>query len=344
MTKGSDVDEHTAIAVSGAGGGVGQSIIKALAGGPYRVVALDSDALSAGLYATGAGYRIPMAHSASFVDAVLDICRDEGCGIFFPGLDNELGIVSRSIARFADAGVHAVVSPPAVVELSDNKFLTYTALKAAGIPVPYTVDMRTESPGTELPPYPFILKRREGGSRSKDVFTIRELDDLSTVSQMGLDLTDFVAQELIEGDEYTCGSVTLAGKCEGVIVMRRILRTGDTHKCFSVRDETIEGAVRVIMDLIKPYGACNVQLRVRDGVPYVFEINARCSGTTAARALCGFNEPLMIADYLVHGNAPQYSVRESTVLRYWKELLVPNGDVAELSERGSLSRTQFSPL
>jgi carbamoyl-phosphate synthase large subunit len=126
--------------------------------------------------------------------------------------------------------------------------------------------------------------------------------------------------------------------------MRHTLRRGETHKCFSVRDERIEACVRDVMELIKPHGPCNVQLRVRDAVPYVFEINARCSATTAAQALCGFNEPLMIADWLTQGVAPRYEIREATVLRYWKELLVDNEDAAELGERGMLHRGVYWPM
>ncbi|HZE66147.1 MAG TPA: ATP-grasp domain-containing protein [Sporichthyaceae bacterium] len=330
----------TAIAVSGAGGGVGQSIIKALAEGPYRVVALDSSPLAAGMYTTGTAYTIPMARSAEFTDRVLEICAAEGVGMFFPGLDPELAVVSAAVEEFLAAGVYPVVSSPEVVAIADNKYLTYTALRAGGIPVPYTVDMAEYPADAILPAYPFILKRREGGSRSADVYMIRERSGLDAIDN----LEDFVAQEYIDGEEYTCGSVNLDDKCQGVIVMRRTLRSGDTHKCFSVRDEGIEACVRDVMDLIKPHGACNVQLRLRDGVPYVFEINARCSGTTAARALCGFNEPLMIADWLTTGIPPQYEIRETTVLRYWKELVVDNDDVTELAERGALHRSNYQPM
>jgi carbamoyl-phosphate synthase large subunit len=329
----------TAIAVSGAGGAIGQSIIKALAPGSYRVVALDSSPLGAGMYTTGTAYTIPMARSFDFVNRVLEICSAEGVDIFFPGLDPELAVVSDAVDEFLAAGVYPVVSSPEVVAIADNKYRTYTALRAGGIPVPYTVDMADYPADAILPAYPFILKRREGGC-SADVYAIRSRAELDAIDN----LCDFVAQEYIDGADYTCGSVTLDDKCQGVIVMRRTLRHGDTHKCFSVRDEGIEACVRDVMELIKPHGPCNVQLRVRDGVPYVFEINARCSGTTAARALCGFNEPLMIADWLTQGTAPQYEIREATVLRYWQELLVDNEDVAELGERGVLHRGGYRTM
>ena len=71
------------------------------------------------------------------------------------------------------------------------------------------------------------------------------------------------------------------GACAGVIVMRRTLRAGDTYKAFVVRDPTIEAHVMAVADALKPFGACNFQLRLKNGEPYIFEINARCSGSAS---------------------------------------------------------------
>jgi carbamoyl-phosphate synthase large subunit len=197
---------------------------------------------------------------------------------------------------------------------------------------------------TPLPAYPYILKRRIGGARSNVVYLIMDEEGIAGLLARGASLKDFIAQEYIEGDEYTCGSINFDGKCQGAIVMRRILRDGDTYKCFSVRNTGLEEHVMEIMDAIKPFGACNVQLRIGNGVPYVFEINARCSGTTAARALCGFNEPKMIADFLLQGKRPDYTIKEQTILRYWKELVVENTTVSNLQQDHMLKRSDFTRL
>ena len=162
-----------------------------------------------------------------------------------------------------------------------------------------------------------------GGARSKNTYVARSEKAFDVYRQL-VDPDNCIVQEYIEGDEYTCGSVTLDEKCVGVIVMRRILRDGDTYKAFVDRNPKLESEVRSIVSALKPFGACNVQLRVRNGTPYVFEINARCSGTTAARALAGFNEPRMIAEYLIDQQQPSFNIREISILRYWKELVVEN--------------------
>lgn len=124
--------------------------------------------------------------------------------------------------------------------------------------------------------------------------------------------------------------------------MRRILRDDDTYKCFIEKNDVIEKEVRRIVEVIKPFGACNVQLRVKNGKPYVFEINARCSGTTAARTLSGFNEPKMITDYLLKGIEPSFEIKEQTILRYWNEIVVDNQTVEEFNKTGILRHKNYN--
>jgi carbamoyl-phosphate synthase large subunit len=324
------------VAVSGTGGGAGQSILKALADTDYDVIALDGEALGTGLYTTKNSYVIPYANSPYFVDAILNICQKEDVKIFFPGLDAELPVLSNAVDRFEAIGTKVMVSSPEVVQLSDNKLLTYEVLTRHGINVPATYDLATTDTAVIPLDYPFILKEREGGARSQNLHIVRSKEQFDTLIAQGIDIQKYIAQEYIDGDEYTCGSVSFDGECMGVIVMRRILRDGDTYKCFSIRDDVIEAEVRKIAGAIKPFGACNVQLRMKDGKPFVFEINARSSGTTGARALCGFNEPKMITDYLLLGKRPAYTITEQTILRYWKELVVPNALVEKIKQDGKI--------
>ena len=232
---------------------------------------------------------------------------------------------------FEQIGTTVVVSRPEVIALSDDKQQTYDQLVKVGINVPFTTSAEKFIPNKES--YPFILKQKVGGSRSKNVYKItNRIDWETTLNTVGDGISDFIVMDYIEGDEYTCGTINLNGSCKGIIVMRRILRDGDTHKCFTIKNDIIEAEVRRVVETIKPFGACNIQLRLRDGKPYVFEINARCSGTTAARTLSGFNEPKLIADFLLKGIEPKYSIKENTILRYWKEFVIDNEVISELEQ------------
>jgi len=301
------------IAITATGGGVGQSIIKALKDSGYNLIALDGESLGAGLYMTDKRHLVSYANTDTYIPELLDVCRKEKVDLLFPGMDAELKKLSESKELFEEIGTQVVVSSPKVIDIADDKYITNQFLRDNDFPAAYTSWVAGM-------PFPFIMKPKKGGARSKNVYKIEKAEDMPDVNN------DYIYQEYIEGDEYTCGTITL-DKYRGCIIMRRILRDGDTYKAFVERNKVIEDLCEAVCNKLKPMGALNIQLRLKGGVPYVFEFNARCSGTTAARALAGFNEPLMIADYLLKGKEPKFNIKEITILRYWNELVINNEDI-----------------
>lgn len=332
------------IAITGVGGGVGQSVVKALYRTDYKIVGLDGYCLATGLYAVPIAYKIPKVSDPGYIKALLKVCAEEECKLLFPGLDTELAILSKNIAEFKKIGTTVVVSRPEVIEIANNKFLTYQKLSTNNISVPKTCYLDDYLSNKQGIKFPAVIKPTFG-SRSLGVSTLYTPEDLNwLISKKDFKAQNYVIQEMLEGDEYTCGTVNLDNKCWGVIVMKRILRDGDTYKCFTVYNKDIENTVFKIMDILKPFGACNVQLRLQNGVPTVLEINARYSGTTGARALAGFNEPKMIADFLLFGKKPVHKIKKLSILRYWKELLVDNEPINELEKKGKLINRKFVKL
>lgn len=320
------------ILITGVGGGVGQSVIKALQATNYGLVGVDSEELATGLHSVPSAYKGCYATDNNFINRLLEISRLENCAMIFPGHDIELTPVSETVELFKAENILPIISSPEIIKICDDKLETSRFLSGHGFPVPETKRL---ADCTDLPQFPVVLKPQRGGARARNTFFARNAKEFDIFRSL-VDVENCVVQEYIEGDEYTCGSITLDGKCHGVIVMRRILRDGDTYKAFVERNPRIETFVRDVVELLQPFGACNIQLRLRNGKPYLFEINARCSGTTAARALAGFNEPKMIADYLLHGIEPSYTIREISILRYWKELVVDNQRIADLRNTGHI--------
>lgn len=321
------------VLVTGVGGGVGQSILKCLQDSPYRVVAMDPDVLATGLHAAMVAYRGLPANDPDFVNHVLKACLDEGCSVVLPGVEPDLKPLALESDRLAASGVTAVVSAPDVIDICDDKLETARFLAGRGFAVPrtepYTADL-------DVRRLPVVLKPRRGGARSQNTYVVHDEDELDRAADL-IDPANCVAQEYIEGPEFTAGSVSWGGACQASIVMRRTLRAGDTYKAFVVRDPRLEEFTRAVVGALGPFGACNVQFRLRDGEPYVFEVNARCSGTTYARAMAGFNEPRMVVDHLVRGEPARFDIREVTVLRYWKELAVENERIDTLRLSGRLA-------
>jgi carbamoyl-phosphate synthase large subunit len=319
------------VAVTAVGGIVGQSVIKALNNTDYSVVGINSEVLGAGLFATRKSYIGLNANHPKFIDRLIEICNDAHCSIVFSGLDAELIHLSNNKNQMEKNGIIAVVSNPDIVKMCGDKLKTIEFLKSNHFPAPETFSLRDYSFQLD---FPVILKPKTGGQASQGLILAKNLKDFEkSVESMNLD--NYVVQEFIEGDEYTCGTVSLENQCVGAILMKRELRFGNTYKAFVVQDEKLASFVKNVVDVLRPFGPCNVQLRLRQGIPYIFEFNARCSGTTAMRALAGFNEPKMICDYISKGiRNPFFKIREVVILRYWNEIVVETEKIRKMESDG----------
>ncbi len=326
----------TGIIVTGVGGGVGQSIIKCLHGSPYKIIGVDSMWDATGLYAVTKGYLGESAESDYFIDRLLEIAVKESANVIFPGLDVELIVLAKNKSVFEENGIKVIVSSEEVVGISNDKYKTVEFLKYNGFLYPHTY-LDTTKDIT----FPVIVKPRFGGRRSIGIVNCNNQDELSIAIK---NKDNFVIQELIEGDEYTCGTLSLEGKCFGTIPMRRELRNGDTYKAYSEKNGKIIEYAGTVIERLKPFGPCNIQLRVRNGECYIFEFNSRCSGTTAARAIVGFNEPLWVCDMLQTGKPKQLDFREMAFFRYWKELEVRMQDVRLLQESRHICNVSSNSL
>ncbi len=316
----------TGIVVTAAGGGVGQSIIKCLQGSPYRVIGVDSLPDATGLYSVERGYIGEFAHSDAYIDRLLDICKKESVNVIFPGLDVELIPLAKNKNLFKQNGIEVIVSSEEIVSIADDKYKTVQFLKENDFLFP-----RTETEVRNNLIFPLIVKPRYGGARSVGCVKCHDYEELH-VAIKGND--NYIIQEFIDGDEYTCGTLSWNNTCYGCIPMKRSLRSGDTYKAYAEKNYAMIQYVMEVVGKLGPYGACNVQLRLKNDMCYIFELNARCSGTTAARAIAGFNEPLWICQVLETGIYPELDFREIAVFRYWKEIAVEMEDLNNMSSNG----------
>ena len=320
------------VAVTAVGGGVGQSIIKCLHKTLYSTVGIDPKSDAAGLYMADTGcIGLNVTHK-NYINKLIDICKKQECRFLFPGLDSELMLISRNYSKFVDAGITPIISKPGTIEISDNKWKLYEFLSGNGLP---HIKTATSVKDAGKIKFPWVLKPMVGGCRSRNIhvcYTPSEAQNIIDISE-----DKFIIQEYIDGQEFTCGSVTFDRNVLGTIIMERTLRDGDTYKAYVRKHLYIDRFLHKLLPLIGPFGPCNIQLRLRDGIPYVLEINARCSGTTAARALAGFNEPLITCNHLL-GKKTKFNIREIAILRYWNECAVEYGKREEIENEGFIHR------
>jgi carbamoyl-phosphate synthase large subunit len=120
------------------------------------------------------------------------------------------------------------------------------------------------------------------------------------------------------------------GQVHASIVLRRDLRDGNTFRAYSGDYPELQRYVHDIANALRPHGPANFQFRVdAHGVPRLFEINARFSGTTPMRALFGFNEVDMCLRKLLLGDdIIDPVVRKGTVVRFLEEQFLADEQIA----------------
>jgi carbamoyl-phosphate synthase large subunit len=149
-----------------------------------------------------------------------------------------------------------------------------------------------------------------------------------------------VIQECIQGDdrEYTCTMVKVGDEMSPVLVLKRELRFGDTYRANPVKSDLIENYVHQIALKLDIEGGCNFQLRVDpNGVPKLFEINSRFSGTTPFCSQLGFNP---VEYYLKKKIGHPFEAivdYNAYILRYWAEVVVPKEQMTTISRDRKLT-------
>jgi carbamoyl-phosphate synthase large subunit len=321
--------------VTGAGGGVGQGIIKSLKlinDLDIRIIAADMNEKSAALYTSDFSYLIPRTSDDLYIEKLISIFKKESVDYYFPGTDVELVICAKNRVLIKEkTGTDTVVSPLHAIEVSDDKYLTYQFIKENGLTAPESY--LPESLPDNLK-FPIIVKPRIG-CRSIGVSIENSLSEVK--SRLSYE-TGLMVQELVgtPDDEYTCTVACYEGEVSDSLVLRRVLRSGDTYQAFPTKSEIISSYIENLTKLLKINGSCNFQLRVENDIPKVFEINCRYSGTTPFCSQLGFNP---VEFYLKKSLGITYTSKinyDAIVLRHWTESIVEKSQIDELCKNGYL--------
>ncbi|WP_261857276.1 ATP-grasp domain-containing protein [Photobacterium sanguinicancri] len=332
------------VLVTGAGGGVGQGIVKALRlidDLDIEIFTADMSPIAAGLYGGDYSYLVPAASDPCYFDAIENICNKNNIDFYFPGTDVELLVCAHSSEEMEKKlGVKTLVSPLSVIEIADDKLKTVNFLKDNGLSYPTT--WLPEEVDLESLTYPVIVKPRIG-CRSIGVYVVHTAKEAKRAIES---LDGPIIQEYIDGEEYTCTVAIVDSNISDVLCLKRDLRAGDTFRAYPESNLAIESYVKEIAQKIGIKGSCNFQLRLTNGVPKLFEINSRFSGTTPFCAYLGFN-PVEFCLKSQLGISYKSTISyDKVVVRHWTEVVLNKTDIDSLASNreGKLSAYSVSSM
>lgn len=326
------------VLITGIGGNVGQGVLKSLraATKPFHIVGIDMEALSAGFSLVDSYHQTPRTSDPAFRGTLRRIARREQLEAVYVCSPAELdffGSHKEELER--ELRLSVFVNPLAVVQTGSDKLQTAEFLRAAGFPSPDTASSANDDDVADLIErhgFPLIVKPRAGFS-SRNVFLVNSREEIRALTQV---VPDLIVQQYLADDSSEHTAATLSGadkKVRAIITLRRDLLQGTTYRTELIEDENLNHQLVRIVEALGAVGPCNLQFRMLDGVPYVFEINPRFSGTSGIRYLYGFNDCEMIFDLLRLGiEVEQPALRKAVVLRYWNEVCIPEATFADLRQ------------
>lgn len=322
------------IGITGTGSLVGQAIIKSIKTSAFKnekLIGMDYFENTIGSYWTDKHYILPdildkNIEKKIWIENVISVIKKEKIDILFIGVDFELHLFAKyKLDIESQTSCILVVSDERTIEIADDKYLTYQFLKDNELyhPLTFLESEIEEALQTKKIDFPLIVKPRNG-YRSIDVYLVSNKKELLSKMKQ---ISNPVIQECIgnKDTEYTCGVIVFDNEVKKSIALKRELKDGNTSTAYLKNNypPIIKKYIENVSRKLGQFGVCNFQLRLdSNGIPKIFEINARHSGTTYIRALFGFNEIEYILEYLLNKREITFQIKEGTVKRYFNEFLV----------------------
>ncbi len=257
--------------------------------GGGAVVVTDVNALSPAVYQGDSAYRVPLTSDPSYLDEVMAICEAEQVGLLIPTIDDELPVFARAADAFAARGVRVVVSPELTTRVCNDKFETCRALRANGISAAASFLPGTLPRDSELP---LFIKPRfgRGGVGAIVARTRRELEFFVEY------VPDPVVQAYLDGPEFTIDVLCdFDGHPLSIVPRERVVvRAGVIDRGRTVNDPRLIELALACTRALPFRGPINIQCRVVQGRPTVFEINPRFSGGIPLTIAAGADFPAML--------------------------------------------------
>ncbi len=226
----------------------------------------------------------------AFVPSVAELCRTLQVDLLIPGVDEELRALSRPFTPGRPELPCPVLLPDFDFICTHlDKLRSMKTLADRGIPVPRTRRLRPHKGARDWPPFPCILKPREGRG-SRDVAVVQSVEDgEACVQRSALTPCDFLVQERLVGQEYTVTVVADQRKrLRAVVPVRVVLKRSVTLRGETHADAAVIELCRQI-HIAQPFaGVVNVQcIKSLDGTVKPFEINPRVSTTSVLAIAAG---------------------------------------------------------
>ena len=276
------------ILVTGCGGDIGQSIGKILLKSKYtkNLFGIDiSNKNAAQFIYPNFSIGVPFTHP-DYLQRLEIFIDKYDIDLIIPIAEPELRFFSEQNILKIIGKAKMITASALALEIGFDKFKTAEFLKRENLPFPETFLAKSLQ---RIDNFPVILKSKTG-SGSKDIHKINSIEEFLFHTKNTID--DYVVQEFIsdEKGEFTCGVFRSSSKEIRTQIFKRELTSGYSGYGEVIENTNISNLLEKIAVKLDLVGSINIQLRIKENQPKVFEINPRFSSTVLFRHLLGFED------------------------------------------------------
>lgn len=274
----------------------------------YRLIELMKEDASEQVYVIGSNrqkdsviqlvcdewYEEPDIDGEEYISYCLEFCAEHGIDAFIPR--RKMVEISRNIERFVQAGVKVMVDDFSTISLLNDKAAAYDFFRdCSGLRIPdYFIVNQFEQfeqayrqLRTQYEQVCVKFVKDEGGmsfrkiAENVDRFGQLKFYQGSSISYEMLtealsseaEFDDLMVMPYLPGNEI---SVDCLQTKKGLIAIPRN-KGAARHERVEYRDEILR-MTDAVMERIELKYPCNIQYKLKDGIPYLLEVNTRMSG------------------------------------------------------------------
>lgn len=260
------------------------------------VMATDCSKLAPALYEADKYFIVPPIDQESYLETILDICRDNKIDVVFSLIDSELSILSQHKKEFQSIGTTPIISDYDAVEMCFDKYLMYSFLVNEGFRTAKTyltkedfyLDIENGYIG-----FPVFLKPRKG-SASLNISIVNEKEEIEVLFNRHNDL---IIQEYMHGTEYGVDAYIdmISHKPVSIFTKEKIrMRAGETDKSVSVKDQRLFELISDFVTRANLTGVVDIDVFKVNDEYYISEVNPRFGGGYPHAYECGVGFPEFI--------------------------------------------------